>query len=276
MFKKNFSFLLCALACAAPAFAQPLPSAQDGAASAPPAPPTAEPIRSLELSTGAQRLTGGYGDWNDVTLRGAYGMSGHLFQAEASVQRRFNEDGAFIGLGDTYTFNEDWYGSLSAGAGDGVFYLPRYRVDATLYRKFLPGRNLVGNIGIGYYRAPDSHTDRSVSVGAAYYFDAPWIIEGGIKLNSSNPGSVQTQQQFVALTYSRHQQDMVTARYAWGGEGYLAIGPNTQLVNFDSREASIAWRHWLSPRTGLLVGVNRYSNPLYRRTGVNAGIFHSF
>jgi YaiO family outer membrane protein len=276
MLKTSLLFPLCILACTAPAFAQSLPSSQDGAVAAAPLQASAEPIRNLELSTGAQSLTGGYGNWNDITLRGAYGMSRHVFQAEASVQRRFNEDGAFIGLGDTYTFNEDWYGSLAVGAGDGAFYLPRYRADATLYRKFLPGRNLVGNVGIGYYKAPDGHSDRSVSVGAAYYFEAPWIIEGGVRFNSSNPGSVRTQQQFAAVTYGRDKQDLVTARYAWGGEGYLATGPNTQLVNFDSREASIAWRHWFSPRTGVLVGANRYSNPLYRRTGVNVGIFHSF
>lgn len=276
MLKKTLYFPLCAMLCAAPAFSQPFPADQQGAAPALAAPVPAEPVRSLELSTGAQSLSGGYGNWNDLTLRGAYGMSRHTFQAEASVQRRFNEDGAFIGLGDTYTFNEDWYGSLAVGAGDGAFYLPRYRADATLYRKFLPGRNLVGNIGIGYYKAPDGHSDRSVSLGAAYYFEAPWIVEGGVRLNSSNPGAVRTQQQFAAVTYGRDKQDLVTARYAWGGEGYLAIGPNTQLVNFDSREASIAWRHWLNPRTGILVGANRYSNPLYRRTGLNVGIFHNF
>ncbi|MEO7887268.1 MAG: YaiO family outer membrane beta-barrel protein, partial [Polaromonas sp.] len=201
MLKPILLFPLCFLACAAPAFAQPLSSHQETAVSAPLVQAPAEPLRSLELSTGAQSLTGGYGNWNDVTLRGAYGVSRHVFQAEASVQRRFNEDGAFIGLGDTYTFNEDWYGSLAVGAGDGAFYLPRFRADATLYRKFLPGRNLVGNVGIGYYKAPDGHSDRSVSVGAAYYFESPWIIEGGVRLNSSNPGSVQTQQQFAAVTY---------------------------------------------------------------------------
>jgi hypothetical protein len=152
MLKKILLIPLCVLACAAPAFAQPFPAGQEGAVPALAAPVPAEPLRSLELSTGAQSLTGGYGNWHDVTLRGTYGMSRHTFQAEASVQRRFNEDGAFIGLGDTYTFNDDWYGSLAVGAGG----------------------------------------------------------------------------------------------------------------------------HWLNPRTGILVGANRYSNPLYRRTGVNVGIFHNF
>lgn len=236
----------------------------------------AEPVRNLELSTGAQRLTNGFGNWSDVTLKGAYGLDKHVLQGELSAHKRFGESGTFLGLSDTYTFNEDWYGSLAVGAGDGAFYLPRYRVDGTIYRKFLPGRNLVGSIGLGYYKAPNGNDDRSVSIGAAYYFEAPWIVEGGVRLNRSNPGSVDTQQQFVAVTWGRNKQDLVTARYGWGEEGYLAIAANRQLVNFESREASLTWRHWFNPRTGVLVGVNRYTNPSYRRSGVNVGIFHDF
>ncbi|MES2509019.1 MAG: YaiO family outer membrane beta-barrel protein [Pseudomonadota bacterium] len=233
-------------------------------------------VRNLELSAGAQNLTAGYGNWRDVTVRGSYGAGAHVLQGELSAQHRFNKDGAYAGVSDTYTFNEDWYGSLALGAGDGAFYLPRYRVDATLYRKWLEDRRLVSSVGVGYYSAPDGHTDRSVSLGLAYYFEAPWIAEGGVRLNSSNPGSIRTQQQFVALTYGRNKQDLISARYGWGGEGYLALTANTQLVNFRSNEASLSWRHWLNPSTGVLVGVNRYNNPLYKRTGLTVGVFHDF
>lgn len=236
----------------------------------------AEPVRNLELSTGAQRLTNGFGNWTDLTLKGTYGLEKHVLQGELSAHKRFGENGVFLGLSDTYTFNDDWYGSLAVGAGDGAFYLPRYRVDGTIYRKFLPDRNLVGSVGLGYYKAPSGNSDQSVSLGATYYFDAPWIVEGGVRLNRSNPGSVGTQQQFVAVTYGRNKQDLVTARYGWGAEGYLATAANSQLVNFKSHEASIAWRHWLNARTGVLVGANRYTNPLYRRSGANVGIFHDF
>lgn len=241
-----------------------------------PMPVADEGKRSLELSAGGQSLSAGFSDWRELTLRGSYGLPRHLLQGEVSLNRRFDKNGAFVGLSDTYTFNEDWFGWAGLGVGDGAFYLPRYRIDTALYRKFLPNRNFVASVGLGYYNAPDGHTDKSVSLGGAYYFEAPWIVEGGVRLNSSNPGSVQTQQQFVAVTYGRDKQDLVTARYGWGGEGYLAIAANTQLVNFNSREASVVWRHWLNPRTGLLVSANRYTNPLYRRSGLNVGVFHDF
>ena len=273
MLQQFFISSMLVAACTVSAIAQPV---QEVASPAGPSARSDEPVRNLELSTGAQNLTSGYGNWRELTFKGVYGAGSNVLQAELSAQRRFNKNGTFAGLSNTYTFNEDWYGFLSAGAGDGAFFLPRYRVDAALYRKLLPNRNLVVNLGVGYYKAPDIYNDRNISLGAAYYFEAPLLVEAGVRMNISSPGSVRTQQQFAAFTYGRDKQDMVTARYTWGAEGYLAVGPVTQLVNFDSQEASIAWRHWLNSRTGVLVGANRYNNSLYRRTGLNVGIFHSF
>lgn len=266
--------VLTALVC--PAQAQSLAPLQGADSAEVPARETDDGKRSLELSASRQSLSAGFSDWRDLTLRGVYGLPRHVLQGEISLNRRFDQDGTFVGVSDTYLFDADWFGSVSLGAGDGAFYLPRYRVDTTIYRKFLPQRNLVGSVGLGYYKAPDGHTDRSLSLGAAYYFEAPWVAEGGVRFNSSNPGAVRTQQQFVAITYGRDKETLVTARYGWGAEGYLAISANAQLVNFDSREASISWRHWVNRRTGVLLSANRYTNPLYQRTGINIGIFHDF
>lgn len=237
---------------------------------------TGAPSRSVELSTGSQRLTGSYGNWRDVTLRGIYGFGDHVVQGEVAATRRFHESGAFLGLSDTYTFNPDWYGLLAVGAGDGAFYLPRYRVDASLSRKLLEDRRLVATLGLGYYRAPDGHTDRIVTLSGVYYFTAPWIAEAGVHFNSSNPGSVRTRQQFLAVTWGKDKQDLVSARHAWGSEGYQTLAEGMQLVNFRSRETTVSWRHWLNPSTGVLTGAVRYTNPLYRRSGINLGIFHNF
>lgn len=259
---------LCAVAGAQAQNAEPAP--------APPAEPGIALKRSLELSAGGQSLSDGYGRWGDVTLRGTVAGGAHVLQGELSAHERFGARGAYVAVGDTYTFNPDWYGSLALGLGDGAFYLPRYRVDATLYRKWLADRSLVSSIGAGYYDAPDGHTDRSLALGLIYYFDAPWVVEGGVRFNSSDPGAIRTRQHYLAATWGRDKQDLVSARYGWGGEGYLSIAANTQLVNFDSREASLSWRHWLGPRGGFLLGVSRYSNPSYQRSGINAGVFGDF
>ncbi|MGY8905323.1 MAG: YaiO family outer membrane beta-barrel protein [Burkholderiales bacterium] len=234
------------------------------------------PTRNLELTLGAQRLTNGFGNWRDTTLRGAYEIGSHVLQGELSAKREFNESGVFAGISDTYTFNADWYGSLSIGAGDGAFYLPKVRVDGALYKKWLDKRNLVTSVGLGYYDAPAGNTDRNLNFGATYYFDAPFIAEAGIRFNRSNPGSISTHQQFVALTYGHVGQYLITGRYGEGGEGYQTIAQNTQLVNFQSREASLAWRHWITVNSGFLISAEAYRNPNYQRRGINVGLFTQF
>lgn len=286
MFKQVFSklpFLLASvagLACSGGAMAQ---TANQGLIQTAPVMVPAAPAlsdddmqRSLELSTGFQNLSAGFGSWSDVTVKGTYGLPSHVLQAELSLNRRFNKDGAFVGVSDTYTINDDWYASLSGGFGDGAFYLPRYRVDATIYRKWLPQKNLVTSIGLSKYKAPDGHADNSLALGLVYYFDAPWVAELGLRANSSTPGAIKTQQQFLALTYGRVKETLITVRHAWGNEGYQTIATNAQLVNFASKESSISWRQWFAPRTGLILGANRYSSPFYVRSGLNVGIFHDF
>lgn len=280
------SALLLAAVLAPGALAQPPAGAaarpasgplEDPAPVMPRAPAAVAPgLQWLELTAGGQRLTNGYGPWRELALRGAYGLPGHLLQGELSMHRRFGEDGAYLALSDTHAFDADWFGSAAVGFGDGAFYLPRYRVDLTLSRKWLARQSLVTSAGLGYYKAPDGHTDRSLLLGAAYYFEAPWIVEGGLRFNRSDPGSVRTSQRFVALTYGRPKEDLVTARVGWGGEGYLATGPASQLVNFRSREASVSWRHWFGRHTALIAGANHYRNPLYRRTGLTVGLLHEF
>lgn len=227
----------------------------------------------LLLYTSAQQLSAGLGNWREVGVRGSRALGAHVLQGEVATMRRFGESGNFIGLGDTYAFDPDWFGSLSVGAGDGASYLPRARVDGFVHRKLLVDRNLVASLGAAYYRAPDGHTDRSASLGATYYFSEPWILQGEIRFNNSRPGSVTTRQQFVALTWGRDQQTQVTARHAWGREGYQTIGRGDTLVDFSSHQSSLNLRHWLGADWGLAAGVERYRNPYYHRAGATFGLF---
>ncbi len=234
------------------------------------------PARAVDITFGAQHLTRNYGPWRTLLLRGVYELGRNVLQGEFSARHEFGEDGIFLGVGNTHTFDDDWFGTLSVGAGDGAFFLPRYRIDGAISRKLLPQKNLVASVGGGYYKAPDGHRDRSLSIGAAYYFTAPVVLEGGVRFNRSNPGSVDTHQQFLATSIGRVREDLVTARVAWGGEGYQAIGPATSLVGFNSTDITLSWRHWLSKRTGFLGTLTHYRNPNYERSGIDVGAFFEF
>jgi YaiO family outer membrane protein len=228
---------------------------------------------SLEVRLAAQRLSGGYGDWREAGLSGTYSTGAHVLRGELASMRRFNRSGNYLAVMDTVTLDPNWYASAAVGAGDGAFYLPRYRIDAVLNRKLLPARNLVLSVGAGHYRAPDGHLDRSVTVGGQYYFAAPWIVQAAVRFTQSEPGSVRARQQSVAVTYGTQGRTQAIARYGWGRESYLAIGPGASLVDFASREANVQWRHWFDRSHGISVAAEHYVNPAYHRTGLMLGYF---
>ena len=234
------------------------------------------PNRSLEVIAGTQQLTDNFSDWRNFTLHGIYEYHDHVLQGELSAKREFDTNGRFLGLTDTYTIDSDWFTTISIGVGDGAFYLPRYRLDGFVYRKWLAKKNLVSSIGAGYYKAPDGHVDRSLSLGGAYYFDLPLVAELGVRFNRSSPGSVNSHQQFLALSWSPTAEDSFTSRVAWGSEGYAPLTETANLVGFKSNEQSIAWRHKLARSWSISVAANRYSNPSYQRRGFDVGIQHQF
>lgn len=256
-----------------PALALALATACPLAAHAQNAPDMPAPVGGVETYISAHSLSNGYGDWHEAGMRGHIGRGDQLLGVEAATMRRFGEPGRFIGLSDTVTIDRDWYATLSIGAGDGAAYLPRYRLDAFINRKLLPGRQWVATLGAGYYRAPDDHIDRNISLGATYYFDSPWVVQGEIRFNNSSPGQVNTHQQFLAVTWGRAHQTQITARHGWGAEGYQAIGSGASLVNFDSHQSQLTLRQWLGPKWGIKAGLERYSNPFYVRNGANLALF---
>jgi len=244
-----------------------------GAHAADEAAPRLKMSNTLELRAAGEHLTGGEPPWREATLLASRAFGSHLVQAELSAKNRFGEGGAYASVLDTYRIDADWYASAGIGAGDGAFYLPRVRVDALLYRKLGAERQWVLFTGPGYVRSPDGHTDHAWSLGALYYFASPWAVQGTVRFNESDPGDVRTRQYELATTHGAGSADEVTARVAWGREGYQAIGAGTTIVDFPSREAALLWRHRLDARNGVSVSLDHYRNPYYERTGGAIGWF---
>jgi len=231
---------------------------------------------TLELRAAAQHVTGDFGDWREVSLLATHESGPHVLQAELSYKWRFHDEGTWAGIADIYTIDPDWYAMLGVGGGDGVFFLPRVRVDALVYRKLGAERRTVLFAGPGYARLPDGHTDHMWTAGFVHYFAAPWVVQAGVRFNESDPGNVRTRQQFAAASYGREGRDLVAIRASAGREGYQPIGPATAIVDFPSREASLQWRHWLDRTSGISVGLEHYRNPFYERSGVALGWFDTW
>ena len=216
-------------------------------------------------------------DWIDQYLLGGWQFAeADRINGEISHQSHFDDQGVFFGVGYTHIFNEDWYGSLSTGTSLGGFFLPQFRIDAVIYKKWLAKKSLVTGVGFTYYRAKDVHYDYTLTLNAVYYFDAPWIIELGARLNQSNPGAVRADRVFGAVTYGRNKDYYLTARYEAGQEGYQLVGAGTTISNFFSREGAFIWRQWVSRDYGFNWMLNYYDNPNYSRFIVTLGLFVDF
>jgi YaiO family outer membrane protein len=236
--------------------------------------PAAAPVGTVEAGVGAAQVTDAFGNWQSAYLRAALRLDGAtVLLPEVVTSQEFRDHGTLLALGATRTLNEDWYAFGSVGTSVGGFYLPRLHATAMLNRKLLSSRQLVVNGGASYFEAKDGHRDVAVSAGGAYYFGAPWIVEGGTSWNSSHPGNVQSQSYFGAITEGRLGEHYLILRAGGGREAYQILSQGNAISDFRSTVLSLTWRQWLTHGGGVMIAAERYDNPYYRRTGLALGGF---
>jgi YaiO family outer membrane protein len=275
--------LLLALGLAAPAHAQGIQSPSSTSESDKPAPPPeAGPVGDklsgfIETGLNYHILTDGQEDWFGQYLRGAVDIEHrNIVTYEVVHEEEFGDDGTFFSVGLTHVLNPDWYGSLSVGTSAGGFFWPKVRVDAFVSKKWLEQRNLITTIGFGYYDAKDVHYDFSAFIGAAYYFESPWIVEAGLRYNFSQPGNVTAPGPFAAVTYGRNKAYYIVLRVGIGREAYQVVGPDEAITDFASQVVTLTWRHWLTQQWGFKLQTEYYHNPFYERVGFEGGVFWDF
>jgi YaiO family outer membrane protein len=243
-------------------------------------PDRAAPVRRADLVVDHHRVTGGFGDWTSVSLvlalpaaSRASAPSPTIWHVEGIWRRAFGDAGGYAALGVQQQLGRDWFAQLAAGAGSGDFIFPDARVDLSVSRRWLSGRNLVTTAGAGLVDAKRGFRDRSVLLSLALYARPGLVIEAGARHNQSLPGDVTSRRAFGALTLGTDRRRYVVVRGSTGDEGYQLVGPQSPLVTFHSREAGISWREWLGGNWGALLRGEHYTNPHYDRTGVAGGFF---
>lgn len=252
---------------------------------APPEPPTEDSRRDqglerLQLQVGHYRLSAGYAPWREAGVRGDYRLQDHLWSAELMHADRFGEKGTFVGLQDRVRLSANWAASLHYGIGEGAAWLPRDRVDGFVHHSWGEQNNWVTHLGAGYYRSNNAYRDRWASLGlSAYlepYLQSPWVLQAEMRWSQSHPGSVDTRQQFLALSWGRHGQTVLTGRHGWGREGWQLLGDARSIVDFASRQDTLTVQHWLTPQWGLKLVADHYRNDSYRRRGLNLAVFREW
>lgn len=242
--------------------------------------PVTQGLRRMEVQTGQHRLSQGYANWQEASVRGIYLQDRHLWSAELLHADRFGERGTFVGLQDRVHIAPRWDVSVAYGVGDGANWLPRDRVDAFVHHSWGKHDNWVTHLGAGYFRAADDHRDRWKSLGMSLWLEpyvrSHWVLQGEVRWSTSNPGDVDTRQQFLALTWGRHGTTQITARHGWGREGWQSLGDANKITNFASRQNTLGLQHWVSPDWGVRITSDHYRNDTYSRRGVNFAVFREW
>jgi YaiO family outer membrane protein len=251
-------------------------SPQQPGADVPPQPGPKQLSNYVEAGGDYLGLTNGFGHWAGGYARGVMTNGNNIWNAEVNGQHEFGDAGVYMAVGDTYNFNPDWYGSLTAGSSVGGFFWPRFRTDGFINKKWMGRKQLITTLGFGYYAAKDVHRDHSFYAGTTYYFTKPWILEEGIRFNISNPGSVFSPAGFVAVTQGRNQQHYLTLRAGFGVEAYQLIGPTVTLTDFESQTLTVTWRQWVGKNWGVNLVGDYYHSPFYERGGTSFGFFREF
>ncbi len=245
--------------------------------------PSAVSPNFVEAGVNYSAVSKNQGDWFGQGVRGEFQYSEtDRFKAEYLHQRQFRDSGNYFSVGNVHSFDEDWYSDVNIGTSTGGFFLPTYRVDAFLNKKWLEGRNFVTTIGYGHFQSRDIYADNSLFFGTTWYFHPYWIFENGIRYNISSPGSINSASGFLAITNGRTENYFVTLRYGYGREAYQLIGPGNLLSEFYSHNVSFIWRQWMlsdwgyDNDWGFSTRVDYYTNPNYNRVGGYFGVFREF
>lgn len=225
----------------------------------------------------------GYPSWNGATIQGAIQTDPkNIWSGLVNYQQEFNDSGTQVSLGNIHYFNDTVFTNLNVGTSSSGFFLPRERVEGAISKRFLPGKNLIGTLDAGYNNGRIGIRDRWVQLSGQYFVpQKPWNFELGARYNNSSPGSISSNQQYIAATYGTYKKQFLTLRYNWGTEGYQVGVPSTTGTEFISNKFSshyvgLTWRKWVTHNNGFTATIEQYSNPYFNRTGVLIGAFHDF
>ena len=230
----------------------------------------------LEFGGAHSSVTNGNPDWTDAYIRAFLSGGKNGWNLEATRQDRYGDTGWFYSAGWTRTLSPNWYTNVQAGTSSRCFFLPKWRVDGFINRKLLPKKQLVTTAGFGYDRYKTVQTAYRGTVGAAYYFSAPFVVQGGVTFTQSNPGSILARSQYIALSQGHDKEHFIVARAEIGREAYQLIGPSTALFDFPVQDYTVTWRQWVGFNWGFNFVAERYQNPYYTRTGGTIGFFLDF
>lgn len=222
-------------------------------------------------------LTDGYESTYGEYLRARFEASvTDAFTLDITNLDRFGDDGTQISVGNVHEFSDRVYTQFAVAGSSGGFFWPRLRIDGTISIKWLSDKRLVTSFGGGYFDAKDVHEDTMGRFDVAYWLESPFVLQGGVQYNVSDPGSVGSTSGYVATSYVRDKSRIVTIRGGFGDQAYTAIASDDVVVDFPFNSVRITWREWVGKSWGINLAAEHYSSDVYDQNGFELGFFKEF
>jgi YaiO family outer membrane protein len=131
-------------------------------------------------------------------------------------------------------------------------------------------------LGSGYDKSKSINSAARGQIEGTYYFDRPFILQGGVTFTQAQPGSVLARSQYAAITEGHDKEHFITLRAEVGREGYELVGPQTALFDFVIHNYSANWRQWVGVNWGFNAAFEHEGNFSYHRNGGTIGLFLDF
>ncbi len=223
-------------------------------------------------------LTSNYGIWSNQYLRGLVRIDNkNNLGFLATHNYEFREHGDYAVIDETHMFNDEWTTRLSMGISNKSFFVPKYYIGGTVFKKPQENKAWIPYFGIHAYWWRPVYATQSINPGVIYYFQKPWIVELGAYINRSAPGNIYSASVYAVATEGREKEHYITLRVGIGKEAYLPLGAGVPAaVGYFSAVVTATWRQWWGRDWGTNIVGENYNNPFYKRYGASVGIFKDF
>lgn len=230
----------------------------------------------IEAGVTTQQVTNNLGDWRGAWARVVVPTaSRHTLWADALALEAFGERGVQVGLAHRYDWNSRIFHMVGATVADGAPIFPRARADVQAGLRLGAARSVIASAGVSYVRSVQDLSDAALIGALAWYAPHGFILETGVRANTSWPGRIRTARFSAGATWMGARRTF-SVRGITGEEGWQVLSAQTALVRFSSRDVAVAWRERLGDRWSTAVQLDRYDNPTYARTGLTLGLARSW
>lgn len=224
-------------------------------------------------------LSAGNGHWNNQYIKSSLQTDPkNTLAAAIEHDFEFGEKAFYGEIGNTHIINDKWFSNVTLGLSDNSIFVPKYFFGTTISRKLLKEENLVAYLGgHAYWWRPSPITTQDLNPGLIYYFESPWILEGGVLFSRFMPGAIFSKSYYISVTQGKEKDHLYTLRYNFGRAAYQTIDTATPaLTNYSSTDITATWRQWIDKYWGFNITAEAYRNRFYERYGITVGLFRDF